>query len=123
MEQSLYDRIGGAPAVNAAVDRFYDLVLADARISHMFDGVDTQRLRAKQKLFLTYAFGGAPNYPGLSLRRAHERLVKEHGLTDAHFDAVAENLLTTLKELAVAPELVAEVLSIVSAARNDVLNR
>jgi len=37
---SLYERLGGAAAVDAAVDLFYTKVLADDRIKHFFEGVD-----------------------------------------------------------------------------------
>ncbi|TPW11570.1 MAG: hypothetical protein FD130_1953, partial [Halothiobacillaceae bacterium] len=36
--QSLYERIGGDPAVTAAVDLFYRKVLADKRINQFFEG-------------------------------------------------------------------------------------
>ena len=120
---SLYDRLGGEPAVDAAVDKFYDKVLADDRIKHFFEGVDMVRQRAHQKLFLTYAFGGAPSYPGRAMREAHQRLVTDMGLSDEHFDAVLENLATTLKELGVPDELVTEAANIAESTRDDVLNR
>ena len=46
-------------------------------------------------------------------------------LTDIHFDAVTENLVTTLIEINVTQELIDEVLKIVGSVshRNDVLNR
>lgn len=121
--KSLFERLGGRDAVHAAVDLFYQKVLADDRIKHMFDGVDMNRQRAKQEAFLTFAFGGIPNYSGLSMRKAHERLVREKGLNDNHFDAVAENLTATLKDLNVPAELIAEVITIVASARDDVLSR
>ena len=40
---SLYDRLGGASALDAAVDLFYRKVLADERISRFFDDVDMER--------------------------------------------------------------------------------
>lgn len=52
---SLYEQIGGQPAVKAAVDLFYRKVLTDDRISEFFDGVDMDRQIAKQKGFLTMA--------------------------------------------------------------------
>lgn len=122
-KQTLYDRIGGRDAVNAAVDIFYDKILADGRVSEFFDGVDMKRQRAKQKAFMTYAFGGAPDYSGESLRKAHEKLVIEKGLSDDHFDAVAEDLVHTLEDLNVPASLINEVVEIVSSTRNDVLNR
>lgn len=120
---SLFERIGGKPAVEAAVDLFYEKVLADDRIKHFFEGVDMKRQANHQKMFLTYAFGGAPNYPGKSMRQAHQRLVDDLGLTDEHFDAVIENLGATLKELGVADDLIGEAAAIAESTRKDVLCR
>ena len=119
---SLYEQIGGDAAVNAAVDLFYRKVLADDRISHFFDDVDMARQAVKQKAFLTMAFGGPHNYTGQDMRKGHAHLV-ERGLNDGHFDAVAENLGATLKELGVAQDLIDQVLAIAESTRNDVLHR
>ncbi len=118
--QSLYDRIGGDAAVNAAVDVFYRKVLADDRISHFFEGVDMEKQAAKQKAFLTMAFGGPASYTGKEMRLGHAHLV-EKGLNDSHFDAVMENLGATLKELGVADDLIAEAAAIAESTRKDVL--
>ncbi len=120
---TLYEKLGGETAVNAAVDLFYTKVLADDRIKHFFDGVDMERQSGHQKRFLTYAFGGSPTYSGRSMRAAHEHLVKEKGLNDAHFDAVLENLGNTLKELGVADELIQEAAGVAESTRADVLCR
>ena len=40
MDKSVYDQIGGAAAVDAAVDIFYRKVLTDSTISHFFESVD-----------------------------------------------------------------------------------
>jgi hemoglobin len=42
---SLYERIGGKEAVEAAVDRFYEKVLADPSINHFFTNTDMTRQR------------------------------------------------------------------------------
>ena len=39
---SIYEQIGGAAAVDAAVDIFYRKVLADERICDFFDTVDME---------------------------------------------------------------------------------
>jgi len=36
LSKPLYERIGGEPAVNAAVDIFYRKVLSDQHINHFF---------------------------------------------------------------------------------------
>lgn len=122
MSESLYDKIGGEAAVNAAVDIFYRKVLSDDRISHWFEGVDMDKQAAKQKAFLTLAFGGPNNYTGEDMRKGHAHLV-ERGLTDSDFDAVIENLGATLTDLNVPEELIAEAAAIAESTRNDVLGR
>jgi len=121
-EATLYEQLGGEAAVDAAVDIFYRKVLSDSRISSFFDGVDMDRQAAKQKAFLTMAFGGPHSYTGLDMRRGHQQLVAR-GLNDSHFDAVVELLGATLAELGVAPDLIAKVAAIAESTRNDVLNR
>ena len=118
-EASLYERIGGEAAVDAAVDLFYRKVLADDRISQFFDTVDMDRQRAKQKAFLTFAFGGPNAYSGKDMRSAHAKM----NLTEEHFGAVMENLGGTLKELGVPDELIGEAAAIAMNVKGDVLNK
>lgn len=122
VSKALYERIGGEPAVNAAVDIFYRKVLSDHRINRFFDNVDMEKQAAKQKAFLTMAFGGPHNYTGEDMRKGHAHLLKM-GLDDSHFDAVVENLGATLNELNVPEELINEVVAICETTRNDVLGR
>jgi hemoglobin len=56
-ETSLYERIGGEPAVHAAVDRFCECVLADRALKDLFNGVSRLRLKAHQFAFLPQALG------------------------------------------------------------------
>ncbi|RMF19202.1 MAG: group 1 truncated hemoglobin [Gammaproteobacteria bacterium] len=116
---SVYEKIGGEQAVNAAVDIFYRKVLADDTISHFFDTVDMARQHAKQKAFLTMVFGGPNAYTGKDMREAHKHM----NLTDAHFNAVAGHLQSTLEELAVPTEFIEEILGIALSVKDDVLNR
>lgn len=120
--RSLYEELGGEAAVNAAVDVFYRKVLVDDRISRFFDDVDMDRQIAKQKAFLTMAFGGPVAYSGKDMRTGHAHLV-QRGLNDSHVDAVIELLGETLRELGVAEDLIAKVAGVAESARADVLNR
>jgi len=119
---TVYEQIGGAKAMDAAVDLFYRKVLADDRISHFFETVDMERQAAKQKAFLTMVFGGPNNYTGLDMRKGHAHLVKQ-GLNDSHFNAVAEHLGSTLQELGVPAPLIQQVLQTAESTRADVLNK
>jgi len=86
---TIYEELGGAAAMNAAVDIFYRKVLSDDRISKYFEGVDMDRQAQKQKAFLTMVLGGPNAYTGKDMRTAHAHLVAR-GLNDMHFDAVVE---------------------------------
>lgn len=119
---TLFEQLGGEGAVNAAVDIFYRKVLADYRINRFFDGVDMDTQAAKQKAFLTMAFGGPNNYSGQDMRNGHAKLVKL-GLSDEHFDAVIEHLAATLTELGVNADLIGQVAAIAETTRADVLGR
>ena len=121
MTQTIYEQLGGAPAMDAAVDIFYRKVLTDDRIAHFFDAVDMDKQRSKQKAFLTMAFGGPNDYTGQDMRAGHKHLVAK-GLNGTHFDAVVENLGTTLSELGIADDLIAQVAAVAETTRKDVLN-
>lgn len=122
---TLFEKLGGAAAVDLAVDKFYQRVLQDDRIKHFFADVDMVKQRAHQKAFLTYAFGGTDKYDGRYMREAHKELVEKHGLNSEHFDAVAEDLMETLKEMGLPEDLLAEVAAVAAAPQHkrDVLNQ
>ena len=119
---TLFEQLGGEAAVDAAVDHFYRNVLSDDRIAHWFEGVDMERQAAKQKGFLTMAFGGPHHYTGKDMRTGHAHMVAK-GLNDTHFDAVVENLGKTLREMGVGEDLIAQVVATAESTRNDVLSR
>jgi hemoglobin len=121
-QKSLFEKLGGEAAVNAAVDIFYRKVLKDDRIKHFFDGVDMTKQSAKQKAFLTMAFGGPHKYSGEDMRKGHAHLVAK-GLNDSHFNAVMEHLGATLKELNVPADLIGQCAAIAESTRKDVLGK
>lgn len=120
---SIYERIGGEPAIDAAVDLFYVKVLADERIKHFFEGIPMALQHDHQKKFLTMALGGPSNYSGRGMQAAHARLVNDMGLNDTHFDAVMENLGATLTELGVPGDLIGEAAAVAESVREQVLGR
>lgn len=120
---SLYERLGGEAAIMAAVDLFYEKVLADELTRPFFDELDMESQSRKQVAFMAWAFGGPSEFKGRNLRSAHAQLVQKKGLSDAHFDAVAGHLQSTLRELGVADDLIQEALAIVGSTRSQVLGR
>lgn len=67
--QSLFDRLGGMPAITAAVEKFYERVLADAELSPFFTRTNLVWLRKRQGQFLAQALGGAIGVQG----QGHEK--------------------------------------------------
>lgn len=116
---SLYQKIGGQAAIDAAVESFYVKVLADERVKHFFDDVSMVKQKRKQKAFLSAALGSPVKFVGKDMRKAHADMK----LNDTHFNAIGEHLQATLVELKVPKDLIDQILAIVETTRADVLNR
>ncbi|MCL6415012.1 group 1 truncated hemoglobin [Aestuariirhabdus sp. Z084] len=116
---TLFDRIGGAPAVDQAVELFYKKVLADDHVANYFASVNMQSQARRQKAFLTMVFGGPVNYSGKQMREAHAHM----NLRESHFAAVVSHLQETLRELGVCETDIEEALSIANSVKDEVLNR
>lgn len=120
--ESLFNRIGGEPAVTAAVTLFYEKVLADPTVAPFFDGMSMDAQIQKQIAFMTMALGGPNGYTGRDMRQAHSRLVAM-GLNDGHFDAILKHLHDSLVELSVPQPLIQEAATLVEGTREHVLSR
>jgi hemoglobin len=91
--ETLYERLGGEPAIGAVVNEFYDRVLDDDRVNHYFDDVDMADQRSHQTKFLSAVTGGPIRYEGEEMATAHEELA----ITDAEFEIVATHLDEALR--------------------------
>jgi hemoglobin len=99
---SLYERLGGMPAVRAVVDDLVARILADGRINRWFEHAASSpeaALAYKTKLadFVCQASGGPCHYTGKDMEMAH----KGRGITDEAFNAVVDDLTATLAKLKV----------------------
>ncbi|WP_333767090.1 group I truncated hemoglobin [Streptomyces sp. IBSBF 2435] len=96
-QQTIFEAVGGAPAVEAVVDLFYDRVLADPALAGYFEGRDMARLKRHQRLFVGQALGSREPYPGRTMERAHSGLA----ITGEAFDLVVGHLAAALAEAGV----------------------
>lgn len=119
---SLYDELGGAPAIKAALDHFYDKVVADERINGYFDEVNLENLKQVQASFFAMALGGPDEYAGRDIRSAHE-LPRRKGLSEEHYHVFMNHFVDTLTELGVPQEKIDEVMAIAHTGKDDVLAR
>lgn len=102
---SIYAKIGGAPSVSAAVDRFYERVTGDPSLAPYFTGIDMPRLKSHQRSFIGAALGGPETYSGHDMAAAHAGL----GITADDFDRVVQHLADTLASLGVDDETIATI--------------
>ena len=122
-ELSLYDRIGGEPAVKKAVNVLYRKIMADPEINHFFESVDITTQIERQTAFLSMIFGSKDyQYSSSDLRESHKHLVKS-GLNDTHFDRLISHLNSSLKELEVPDHEIEGIIEMLETMRNDVLDR
>jgi hemoglobin len=117
-KKTLKDRLGGDAALELAVDIFYEKNVVDQELAKFFDGVDMRKLRAHQVKFMTLAFTEIPKGTDVigMLEKAHGRLF-DMGLSEKHFDLVVGNLVATLQELSVAPNVIDDAIAIVGPLR------
>ena len=65
---TLYEKLGGEGPVSAVVDKFYDFMLEDDRVSAFFKNTDMAKQRESQKQFITLVTGGPNNYEGKDMK-------------------------------------------------------
>ena len=99
---AIYDEIGDAEAVSAAVETFYGKVLADPVLSPYFEGIEVPKLKGHQRAFIAAAIGGPERYEGRGMKEAHAGL----GITPEAFGLVVDHLVATLTELGVPDETI-----------------
>jgi hemoglobin len=114
---SIFDEIGGASAVRAAVDAFYDRVLADQQLAPFFEGVDVARLKGHQRSFIAAAIGGPASYLGRAMAEAHAHL----GITAAAFAAVVGHLIGALTELGVPASTISAIVQAIAPLEVEVV--
>lgn len=93
VDETLYDRLGGADVVPAIVDAMYVRVLTDPKLKPFFESVNLEKLRRMQSEFMGAALGGPEVYSGLELSHAHQGM----GITNLHFSAFVGHLLNVLE--------------------------
>ncbi len=118
MKTTIYDEIGGEPAVSAVVAELYRRLLADPDLTSYFEGRDLNRLEAHQRALVAVALGGtSEEYTGRMMHPAHAGL----GITDEAFDKVLDHLADVLAGAGVAGVTVARILAILRPLRTDVV--
>jgi methyl-accepting chemotaxis protein len=115
---TLYERLGGGPAIRAAVDGFYERVLADPDLARFFADVNVRAQRGRLAKFVSGATGGPP-YRGRSMGEAHAHLEIE----PRHFEAVARHLVAQLADMGVDALVVDEVVGAIAPLADEIITQ
>lgn len=113
---SLYDRLGGADAIDTLIPAFYTRVLADTELAPFFRHTSLEALHGMQRQFFSMALGGPVTYTGRSLSAAHHG----RGITSHHFARFANHLLETLRDLGVSEPEADEVIARIDTYANEI---
>ncbi len=95
--KSLFDRLGGLPAITAVVDEFVNRTTADPRIKERFFNTDAVNLKRLLTEFVCAATGGPCTYTGRDMPTSHAGM----DLVDDEFTALVENLAGALDKFKV----------------------
>ena len=114
---TLYDRLGGQPAITAVVDDFIGNVAADARINGRFANANIPRLKTRLVELISAGSGGKVTYTGRDMRSAHEGM----NITDAEFGALVEDLVRSLDKFQVKDKEKSDLLAILGPMKAQIV--
>jgi truncated hemoglobin YjbI len=114
---TLYERLGGMPAISAVVDDFVKNVLGDQRINKKFAKSDATRLVINLKDFVCNATGGPCQYYGLNMKKSHAKM----RVTGGEFSALVEDLVRSLDKFRVGEREKNELLSALAGLKDDIV--
>jgi hemoglobin len=118
-QKSLYDRLGGQPAVTAVVDDFVGNVAADNRINGFFARTDIARLKKNLSDQICQGTGGPCTYTGRDMATAHKGM----NITDAQFNALVEDLKKTLDKFKVPDKEQGELLAVLGPMKPQIVGQ
>jgi len=96
-ERTLYERLGGKPAIEAVVGEFVGRTTTDPRIKERFFNTDAENLKRLLVEFVCLATGGPCAYTGRDMPNTHAGME----LVDAEWDALVEDLVAALNKFSV----------------------
>ena len=114
---SLYDRLGGKPAISAVVDQFVANVAADARINGRFATTDIPRLKGHLVDQVCMATGGPCTYKGRDMKTTHAGM----RISNSDFGALVEDLVMALNAFKVPAREKEELLNLLRPMKKDIV--
>ena len=117
--RSLFERLGGLPAITAVVKEFVATTGADPRINMFFTNTDVPKLEQAMVDDICERTGGPCKYKGKSMKDAHINMKLE----TKDFEVFMEDLEKTLDKFQVPAREKAEVLASFRGNQADVVTQ
>ncbi len=117
IKKSLYERLGGLPAIKAVIDDFVGRVAADDRINKKFAKSDIARVKLHLVEQVCAATGGPCTYTGLDMKKSHKNMK----VTEGEFGALVGDLVATLDKLNVPQAEKDELLGILGPLKSQIV--
>lgn len=114
---ALYDRLGGKPAIQRAIDDFLPLVAFDNRINAFFATANPTRLNALLVELIGSITGGPEKYTGRTMKDVHAPLK----IQKQHFDFLMEDLGKALDKQAVPAKERGELVALLNPMSADIV--
>ncbi len=118
---TLADRLGGGAKVEGYAASLFSLVMSDPVLSHFADGQDAWALGEAFKSYAAAAVGGDSSGSLEELKAVLHVLVREEGLDDDHFIAVAKHANEVLSKDRAPATAVHDVLELIDGLRNEIV--
>jgi hemoglobin len=116
---SIYNAIGGEPALVAVVDNFYERVTGDPELAGFFAGTNMAKLKGRQVEFFAAALGGPHTYTGATMREAH----RGRGIGQEQFDLAAGHLVAALGAAGVPDETINQITGLIGPLAEEIVSR
>jgi hemoglobin len=116
--RSLFERLGGLPAITAVVDDFVATTGSDPRIKTLFMNIDVPRIKKMMIEDICERTGGPCKYAGKSMKESH----KDMKLKPEDFEVFMEDLEKTLDKFKVPAREKSEVLADFRSRQAEVMN-
>lgn len=116
-DRSLYDRLGGKPAITAVVDQFVSNVAGDRRINGRFAATNIPRLKQHLVDQICMGTGGPCVYTGRDMKTTHAGM----RISEADFNALVQDLVAALNTFNVPEAERKELLGILGPMKKEIV--
>ena len=118
-DEPLFSRMGGEAKLKPAVEQLVEIMLEDERINFVFAQTELSKFKHLLYTQLCELAGGPCIYDGRDMRTAHAKLP----ITNAQFNALAEDLYIAFDRVGVSYALQNEMIALLAPMQRDIVKR